>query len=121
MNISICRKIFATFMKNEGVEQEMIDLLQCRILKLVFVRHYYRADVSNFDEISEKLTRLHDLIANRTGMAALTGMTLFLDTHYKLKWSERSFLLSFCVICFRTVFFFIMMSESNGGILLIYD
>jgi len=37
MNISICRKIFATFLRNEGVEQALIDLLQGRISKSVFV------------------------------------------------------------------------------------
>ncbi len=62
MNISICRKIFATFLRNEGVEQEMIDLLQGRIPKSVFVRHYYRPDLSKFDEIRQKLTKLHELI-----------------------------------------------------------
>jgi len=64
MNISICRKIYATFLRNEGVEQEMIDLLQGRIPKSVFVRHYYRPDPSRFDEIREKLTKLHDLLVN---------------------------------------------------------
>jgi intergrase/recombinase len=64
MNISICRKIFATYLRNEGVEQEMIDLLQGRIPKSVFVRHYYRPDISKFDEIREKLTKLHDLLVN---------------------------------------------------------
>ena len=44
MNISICRKIFATFLRNEGVEQELIDLLQGRIPKSVFVRHCYKSN-----------------------------------------------------------------------------
>lgn len=64
LNISICRKIFATFLRSEGIETEMIDLLQGRISKSVFVRHYYRPDMSKFDEISEKLTKLHNLIVN---------------------------------------------------------
>jgi intergrase/recombinase len=64
MNVSICRKIFATFLRNERVEQEMIDLLQGRIPRSVFVRHYYGPDVSKFDEIREKLDRLHDLLVN---------------------------------------------------------
>lgn len=62
MNISICRKIFATFLRNEGVEREMIDLLQGRIPKSVFVSHYYRPDMSRFDEIREKLVKLHEII-----------------------------------------------------------
>lgn len=59
MNMSICRKIFATFLRNEGIEQEIIDLLHGRIPKSVFVRHYYRPDLSKFDMIREKLTKLH--------------------------------------------------------------
>ncbi len=62
MNMSICRKIFATFLRNEGVEQEMIDLLQGRIPKSVFVRHYYRPDMSKFDQIREKLVKLQEMI-----------------------------------------------------------
>jgi hypothetical protein len=62
MNMSICRKIFATFLRQEGVEQEIIDLLQGRIPKSVFVRHYYRPDYSRFAEIRNKLDRLYDLI-----------------------------------------------------------
>ena len=62
MNISICRKIFATFLRSEGIETDLIDLLQGRISKSVFVRHYYRPDLSKFDEIREKLTKLHTMI-----------------------------------------------------------
>jgi intergrase/recombinase len=62
--MSYCRKIFATFLRNEGVEPEIIDLLQGRMPNSIFVRHYYRPDSSKFDEIREKLTRLHDLIVN---------------------------------------------------------
>lgn len=39
MTMNYCRKIFATFMRNNGVQSEMIDLLQGRIPKSVFVRH----------------------------------------------------------------------------------
>jgi hypothetical protein len=62
MNMSICRKIFATYLRQEGVEQEIIDLLQGRIPKSVFVMHYYRPDYSRFAEIRNKLDRLYDLI-----------------------------------------------------------
>ena len=62
MNISLCRKIFATFLRSEGIEQEMIDLLQGRISKSVFVRHYYRPDPTKFDQIRQKLEKLHDFL-----------------------------------------------------------
>ena len=57
MNISNRLRILPTYLRNEGVEQEMIDLLQGRIPKSVFVRHYYRPDSSKFDTIREKLTK----------------------------------------------------------------
>ena len=47
MNMYYCRKVFATYLRNEGVESEIIDLLQGRISSSVFVRHYYRPDSSN--------------------------------------------------------------------------
>jgi intergrase/recombinase len=40
MNMYYCRKVFATFLRNEGIEPEIIDLLQGRIPNSVFVRHY---------------------------------------------------------------------------------
>ena len=63
MNMYYCRKVFATFLRNEGIESELIDLLQGRIPNSVFVRHYYRPDSSKFDQIREKLVKLHDLIS----------------------------------------------------------
>jgi hypothetical protein len=62
MNMYYCRKVFATFLRNEGVEPEIIDLLQGRIPNSVFVRHYYRPDASKFDEIRVKLDKLHDIL-----------------------------------------------------------
>ena len=64
MNMCYCRKVFATYLRNEGVESEIIDLLQGRISSSVFVRHYYRPDISKFDQIRAKLTKLHNLIVS---------------------------------------------------------
>ena len=64
MNMYYCRKVFATHLRDGGVTPEIIDLLQGRIFSSVFVRHYYQPDSSKFDEIREKLTKLHDLIVN---------------------------------------------------------
>ncbi|MGD9534526.1 MAG: integrase [Candidatus Nitrosocosmicus sp.] len=60
--MSFCRKIFATFLRNEGVELELIDLLQGRIPDSVFVRHYYRPAMSRFDEIRVRLCKLHKMM-----------------------------------------------------------
>jgi intergrase/recombinase len=58
-----CRKIFATYLRNNGIEQEIIDLLQGRIPKSIFVRHYYRPDLERFDEIRKLLDRLYYKLA----------------------------------------------------------
>ncbi|VFJ12807.1 hypothetical protein [Candidatus Nitrosocosmicus franklandus] len=39
--ISYCGKVF-TFLRSEGIEPELIDLLQGSIPNSEFVRHYYR-------------------------------------------------------------------------------
>jgi intergrase/recombinase len=45
MNMYYCRKVFATYLRNAGIEQEIIDLLQGRISNSIFVNHYYRLDI----------------------------------------------------------------------------
>jgi len=45
MKMSFCRKIFATYLRTKRIESETIDLLQGRVPKSVFVRHYYRPDL----------------------------------------------------------------------------
>jgi intergrase/recombinase len=57
-----CRKIFATYLRNNGIEQEIIDLLQGRIPKSVFVRHYYRPELERFNKIRELLDNLYKQI-----------------------------------------------------------
>jgi intergrase/recombinase len=42
MNMAYCRKIFATYLRTHGIEQEIIDLLQGRTPKSVFAKHYYK-------------------------------------------------------------------------------
>ena len=63
MRMSYCRKIFATYMRINGIESEIIDLLQGRIPKSVFVRHYYRPDPNN-DKIRSILEALLETITN---------------------------------------------------------
>jgi intergrase/recombinase len=46
MNLYYCRKVFATYQRNKGIEPEIIDLLQGRISGSVFVNHYYRPDIN---------------------------------------------------------------------------
>ncbi len=60
--MSYCRKIFATFLRNEGVELEIIDLLQGRSPTSVFARHYYRPPMEKFENIRNKLSKLYNMI-----------------------------------------------------------
>ena len=46
MNMYYCRKVFATYLRNKGIEPEIIDLLQGRITSSVFVNHYYQPDIN---------------------------------------------------------------------------
>ena len=62
MHMNYCRKIFATYLRSKGIEQEIIDLLQGRIPKNIFVRHYYKPDIGNFNRIREILNELYTII-----------------------------------------------------------
>jgi intergrase/recombinase len=62
MNMNYCRKIFATYLRNNGIEQEIIDLLQGRIPKSIFVRHYYRPDFNIYDKVKILITQMHNAI-----------------------------------------------------------
>jgi hypothetical protein len=53
MNMYFCRKVFATDLRNSGIEPEIINLLQGRISSSVFVNHYYRPDIN--DTIRNKI------------------------------------------------------------------
>ena len=61
INMAFCRKIFATHLRNYGIEQEIIDLLQGRLPKSVFTRHYFKPDF-NYDRIRGSLDSLYKVI-----------------------------------------------------------
>ena len=50
-------------MRNNGKEQEIIDLLQGCIPKAVFVMHYYKPDLERFN----KFRKLLDYLYNQLG------------------------------------------------------
>ena len=58
MNMYYCRKVFATYLRNKGIEPEIIDLLQGRISSSVFVNHYYRPDINEI--ITKKIRPVLD-------------------------------------------------------------
>jgi intergrase/recombinase len=42
MEMAYCRKMFASHLRQSGIESEIVDLLQGRVPKAVFARHYFR-------------------------------------------------------------------------------
>ncbi len=62
MNMYYCRKIFATFLRNKGIEPEIVDLLQGRIPKSIFLRHYYRPDINEI--ITKKIRPVLESLRN---------------------------------------------------------
>ncbi len=63
LRMSFCRKIFATFLRTQGIQQEIIDLLQGRIPRNVFVRHYHRPNFAEeINRVSNLLPKLYQEI-----------------------------------------------------------
>ena len=59
MNINYCRSLYATHLRMKGVTTEIIDLVQGRIPKSVFVRHYMRPDMGKeLDKVSKAIDSL---------------------------------------------------------------
>jgi len=57
------RKIWATYMRREGIEPEIIDLLQGRISKTIFMRYYYRPDLKPLlEKVRSKLLGLRQML-----------------------------------------------------------
>jgi intergrase/recombinase len=42
MQMKYCRKIYASYLRQNGIESEIVDLLQGRVPRTVFARHYFR-------------------------------------------------------------------------------
>lgn len=55
MQMGYCRKIFGTYLRINGIEQEVIDLLQGRLPRTVFARHYFRPD---FEQNCKRITEI---------------------------------------------------------------
>jgi hypothetical protein len=68
MHMAYCRKIFATHLRMNGIEQETIDLLQGRTPKSVFAKHYFRPG-SNYERIRESLGSLLDSLKSHTHLS----------------------------------------------------
>lgn len=62
MQMKYCRKIYASYLRQSGIETEIIDLLQCRVPKSVFARHYFRPSADYKDRVLAALKTLRQKI-----------------------------------------------------------
>ena len=59
MQLKYCRKIFASWLRQSGgIEAEIVDLLQGRVPKSVFTRHYFTPDASYQSRVLSALNGL---------------------------------------------------------------
>jgi intergrase/recombinase len=61
MEMNYCRKIFASYLRQSGIEAEIVDLLQRRVPKSVFARHYFTPSLNYREKV---LHALHHLKKN---------------------------------------------------------
>jgi intergrase/recombinase len=61
MQMGYCRKIFSTYLRTNGIESEIIDLLQGRVPKSVFGRHYFRPTL-NFEKVRSLIESLDEIL-----------------------------------------------------------
>jgi intergrase/recombinase len=58
MDMHYCRKIFASHLRQSGIESEIVDLLQGRVPKTVFARHYFTPSSDYRIKVLSALDRL---------------------------------------------------------------
>ena len=59
MKIKYCRKIHASYLHSKGISSDLIDALQGRISKNIFLRHYLTPDSSFKTKVLDAMTELH--------------------------------------------------------------
>jgi len=58
MHMAYCRKIYASWLRQQGIKSEMVDLLQGRVGKSIFLRHYYSPGLEYRDRVLESISKL---------------------------------------------------------------
>ena len=62
MRMSYCRKIFASYLRSEGIQPEFVDLLQGRVSQSILTRHYLTPDSSLRDNVLAAIENLRKTI-----------------------------------------------------------
>jgi Archaeal phage integrase len=60
MRMAYCRKIFASYLRSEGIQPEFADLLQGRVSQSILTRHYLTPDSSLRDNVLAAIENLRD-------------------------------------------------------------
>ena len=60
--MAYCRKIYASWLRQSGIESEIVDLLQGRVPKMVFARHYFTPSIDYIDRVIRALDKLKQQI-----------------------------------------------------------
>jgi intergrase/recombinase len=58
MEMYLCRKVFASWLRKEGIQPEVIDLLQGRVSQSVLTRHYLVPQSWLKDQVLQALEQL---------------------------------------------------------------
>jgi intergrase/recombinase len=58
MHMRYCRKIFASYLRQSGIESEIVDLLQGRVPRTVFARHYFTLSLDYRQKVLRALHKL---------------------------------------------------------------
>jgi intergrase/recombinase len=53
-----CHKVFASHLRQSGIEAEIVDLLQGRVPKTVFAKHYFMPSLEYREKVIRALTKL---------------------------------------------------------------
>ena len=53
-----CREIYASFLRQQGVQPEIIDLLQGRVSQSILTRHYLAPSQNMKDDVLQALEKL---------------------------------------------------------------
>jgi hypothetical protein len=62
-HMAYCRKIYASWLRQSGIESEIVDLLQGRVGKSIFLRHYYRPGLAEYrDKVLTAVEKLREKI-----------------------------------------------------------
>jgi Archaeal phage integrase len=61
-HMAYCRKIYGSWLRQSGIESEIVDLLQGRVPKSVFARHYFTPSLDYKDRVIRVLDKLKQQI-----------------------------------------------------------